>query len=228
MVDYSATQIAANRAALYHWFALALFAPPTETEVTDLQSGRAQGLLLSLAATPGAEHGIEAMVRVLASGTAHGVASLLGATHARLFYGVGAYEAALPYRSIYTSERGLLCQQATAEMERVLQQHRLRLGDTVCEPADHLSIQLEVMSQLATRFAEAAEQEESVLASLQAEQADFLSRQILSWLAEFVNRVVVIDELGYHAGLASVLLAVLEQDLAYIGETLSTSARTDT
>ena len=69
----------------------------------------------------------------------------------------------LPYRSIYTSERGLLCQQATAEMERVLRQHRLRLENTVCEPADHLSIQLEVMSQLATRFAEAIEQEGSVL-----------------------------------------------------------------
>jgi TorA-specific chaperone len=228
MVDYSATQIEANRAALYHWFALAFFAPPTEVEVAELQGGRAQGLLLSLAATPGAEQGIEAMCRVLASGPAHGVASVLGAAHARFFYGVGGYETVAPYRSIYTTERGLLCQQATAEMERVLQQHRLRLGDTVCEPADHLSIQLEVMSQLATRFAEAGEQEESVLASLRAEQAAFLSRQILSWLAEFVNRVVVIDELGYHAGLASVLMAVLEQDLAYLGETLSTNASADT
>jgi TorA-specific chaperone len=225
MVDYSVRQIATNRAALYHWFALAFFAPPTETEVADLQSGRAQGLLLSLAATPGAEQGIEAMRRVLASGPALSVASVLGAAHARFFYGVGGYEAVLPYRSIYTSEHGLLCQQATAEMERVLRQHRLRLENTVCEPADHLSIQLEVMSQLATRFAEAIEHRGNVLASLHAEQADFLSKQILSWLAEFVKRVVVVDEIGYHAGLAAVLLAVLEQDLAYLSETLDTDAR---
>lgn len=219
MGDYSASQIAVNRAALYHWFALAFFAPPSESEITELQSGNTRRLLQSLATTPGAEHGIDAMCRVLASGPAHNVAAGLGATHARLFCGVGEHETASPYRSIYGSESGLLCQQAMAEMERMLRQHRLRLANTVCEPSDHLSIQLEVMSQLATRFSEVTEQTSSVLVSLQAEQADFLSRQLLSWLADFVGRVVAIDKTGYYAGLASVLLAVLEQDLAYLSET---------
>lgn len=218
MTDFSPSQIAANRAALYHWFALAFFAPPVESEVIELRDGKTQLLLKSLAATPGAETGIDAMCRALASGTPAGVASTLGAVHARLFYGAGGYESASPYRSVYNSERGLLCQHATAEMERVLRQHRLRLEDKVCEPSDHLSIQLEVMSQLAYRFAEAAEQKSSTLATLQAEQADFLSTQLLSWLPDFAKRVAEIDDLGFHAGLARVLVAVLDQDHAYLTE----------
>jgi TorA-specific chaperone len=218
MTDFSPGQIGANRAALYHWFALAFFAPPVESEVIEMRGGKTQRLLKSLAATPGAATGIDAMCRALASGTPAGVASTLGAAHARLFYGAGGYASASPYRSVYSSERGLLCQHATAEMERVLRQHRLRLEDKVCEPSDHLSIQLEVMSQLAYRFAEAVEQKSSTLATLQAEQADFLSGQLLSWLPDFAKRVAEIDDLGFHAGLARVLVAVLDQDHAYLTE----------
>ncbi len=203
---------------MYHWFARAFFTPPLEDEVIEMRDGKTQLLLKSLAATPGAATGIDAMCRALASGTPADVSSTLGVAHARLFYGVGGYESASPYRSVYSSEQGLLCQDATAEMERVLRQHRLRLEDKVCEPSDHLSIQLEVMSQLAYRFAEAAEQKNGKLATLQAEQADFLAKQLLSWLPDFAKRVVEIDDLGFHAGLARVLVAVLDQDHAYLTE----------
>ncbi|MHB1121750.1 MAG: TorD/DmsD family molecular chaperone [Ramlibacter sp.] len=216
MTDFSPSQIAENRAALYHWFARAFFAPPVEGEVIEMRGGKTQLLLKSLAATPGAVTGIEAMCSALASGTPASVASILGAAHARLFYGAGGYESASPYRSVYSSERGLLCQRATAEMERVLRQHRLRPQDDVCEPSDHLSIQLEVMSQLASRFAEAAEQKAGTLSALQAEQADFLANQLLSWLPAFAQRLAEVDDLGFHAGLARVLVAVLDQDQAFL------------
>ena len=219
MAEVTSVQIAANRAALYRWFALAIFAPPTESEVADMLEGGTHQLLNSFAAIPGASAGLHAMRDVLASAAPAEVASALGAAHARMFYGVGGYEAASPYRSVYSSERGVLCQQATTEMERVLRQHRLRLEDNVCEPSDHLSIQLEVMAQLALRFVEAAKEPSGALTSLQSEQADFLSTQLLSWLPEFSRRVIEMDVLGFHAGLASVLLAVLEQDYAYLIET---------
>jgi TorA specific chaperone len=218
MSEFSPRQIAENRAALYHWFARAFFAPPDEIQVVDMREGKTHLLLKSLAATPGAAAGTRAMRRALASGTAGGVASALGAAHARLFDGVGGYESASPYRSIYSSEQGLLCQHATAEMERVLRQHRLRLEDKVCEPSDHLSIQLEVMSQLACRLAEATELNNGTLTTLQAEQADFLANQLLSWLPDFARRLAEIDDLGFHAGLAGVLVAVLDQDHAYLTE----------
>lgn len=219
MSEVTSTQIAANRAALYRWFALVFFASPTETEVVDMLEGKTHQLLNSLAAIPGASQGVHAMAEVLASGTPAELASTLSCAHARLFYGVGGHETALPYRSIYSSERGLLCQQATTEMERVLRQHRLRLEVNVCEPSDHLSIQLEVMAQLALRFVESSQQGSGALATLNGEQADFLSAQLLSWLPEFSRRVVDVDDLGFHAGLATVLLAVLQQDHTYLIET---------
>jgi len=219
MSEVTSPQIAANRAALYRWFAMAFFAPPAETEVVDMLEGKTRQLLNSLAAIPGASQGVHAMAEVLASGTPAELASTLSCAHARLFYGVGGHETALPYRSIYSSERGLLCQQATTEMERVLRQHRLRLEANVCEPSDHLSIQLEVMAQLALRFVESSQKSSDALANLRGEQKDFLSAQLLSWLPEFSRRVVDVDDLGFHAGLATVLLAVLEQDHAYLSET---------
>jgi TorA-specific chaperone len=211
------SQTAANRAALYHWFANAFFAPPTPAQVQDLQQGQAAQLLQALAATPGAAIGIQAMHVCLGAGSAARVAAELGAAHARLFYGTGGHETAVPYRSVYSSADGLLCQQATQEMERVLRQHRLRLQEAVCEPADHLSIQLEVMAQLALRYAEAAEQGGSKLALLQAEQADFLQHQLLVWLPDFSLRVIDLDDQGFYAGLASVLLCLAQQDLLFLG-----------
>lgn len=215
MNEITTAQIAANRAALYRWFALAFFSPPSEGDVVDMREGKTQRLLHALAETPGASLGVQVMGEVLTSGTPAEVASTLGAAHAKLFYGVGGHETASPYRSVYSSERGVMCQQATAEMERVLRQHRLRLEDKVCEPSDHLSIQLETMAQLALRYVESA-RSSSALASLQSEQAEFLNTQLLSWLPAFSRRVVEVDDLGFHAGLATALQAVLEQDHAYL------------
>jgi TorA-specific chaperone len=219
MVDYSLRQVAANRAALYHWFAMAFFAPPTASEIADMCDGPTHRLLQSLAATPDTGLGVAAMLEVLTADTPAATAAKLGTAHARLFLGISAYDGAPAYRSIYASAPGLLCQQATAEMERVLRQHRLRLNDKVNEPSDHVSIQLEVMAQLALRLSEAAEEQAcSTLRLLRDEQAQFLAEQLLSWLPAFVRRVVEVDDLGFYAGLASVLLRVLQQDLAYLNE----------
>ncbi len=224
MVDCSLSQVSANRAALYHWFALAFFAPPTPAEIVDMCGGKTHHLLESLAAMPDAGLGVAAMLEVLTADTPTAVASTLGVSHAQMFLGVSAYEAAPPYRSVYNSTRGLLCQQATAEMERVLRQHRLRLDDRVNEPSDHLSIQLEVMAQLALRHSEEAESGANNLIQLQAEQARFLAEQLLSWLPDFERRVIEVDSLGFHAGLVNVIRRVLEQDLAYLNEPLEAVA----
>jgi len=218
MVESSVRKIATDRAALYHWFAMAFFAPPTMEQVQDMQRGKAASLLNALQACYGAEIGIQSMRSLLASGRTAIVTAGLGVAYARLFCGAGGHETASPYRSVYSSGNGLLCQEATAEMERVLRQHRLRLDEAVMEPSDHLSVQLEVMSQLALRFGEASEQESDRLPSLRTEQVAFLSNQLLSWLPDFSLRVIDLDAQGFYAGLASVLLCVAQQDLAYLDE----------
>lgn len=214
----STGELARNRAALYHWFALAFFQPPSDEDVYSLREGAMWVLLRSLEATPAAGDGVAAMHRALAAGTPANAASALGAAYTRIFDGAGGHAIAPPYRSVYESAGGLLCQQATAEMDRVLRQHRMRLDDQVHEPADHLSIQLEVMSQLALRVAEEAELQSRPLPPLLAEQVDFLGTQLLAWVRHFAARVAAVDPSGYYAGLASVLVAFLDQDHAYLAE----------
>ena len=214
----SAGELARNRAALYHWFALAFFQPPSDEEVYSLREGALWVLLKTLEATPAAGEGVAAMNRALAAGTPARIASALGAAYTRIFDGAGGHAIAPPYRSVYDGDRGLLCQQATVEMDRVLRQHRMRLDDRVHEPSDHLSIQLEVMSQLALRVAEEAALHSRPLSLLLAEQVDFLSTQLLAWVRRFAARVAEVDTSGYYAGLASVLVAFLDQDHAYLAE----------
>lgn len=211
-------ELARNRAALYHWFALAFFQPPSDEDVDSLRDGAMWVLLKSLEAAPDAGAGVAAMNRALTTGTPGNTASALGAAYTRVFDGAGGHAVAPPYRSVYDGDSGLLCQQATAEMDRVLRQHRMRLDDKVHEPSDHLSIQLEVMSQLALRVAEEAELRSRPLPPLFAEQTDFLTTQLLAWVRRFAERVAAVDPSGYYAGLASVLVAFLDQDCAYLAE----------
>lgn len=214
---FSPAVIERNRAALYRWFARLFFTPLGESEVLDLRGGRMRAVLESLALTPGGAAPVAEIRRVLDQGGVASVVASLGIAHTRLFDGAGAYQAAPPYRSVYTSESGLLCQEATAEMEQLLRQYRLNLDGKVCEPADHLSLQLEVMSQLALQAATEAEAVGVVGASL-ARQADFIDKQLLDWIPLFSERLAVVDELGFHAGLSALLVAVLDQDKSYLGE----------
>ena len=110
------------------------------------------------------------------------VVSTLGAAFVRIFDGLGGPQIAPPYRSFYENDKGLLCQQATAEMDHALHQHRMRLADDVNEPSDHLAIQLELMSQLALRLGETASSSQRPLSPLLVEQQDFLATHLLGWV----------------------------------------------
>jgi TorA-specific chaperone len=217
MVDVSTAVVSRNRAALYHWFSLAFIAPPEAAQVTSLQQGQAHELLLSLQSFEAATGAIQAMQQVLDSGPAGQVTASLQAAHARLFDGAGGFDAAPPYRSIYTSERGLLYQQATADMQGWLQQLQLGIASAVHEPADHLALQLEVMSELALRLAAVQERDaDPDTGAHVAQQVGFLDTQLLNWVALFAQRLAEVDALGFHAGLAALLVVVLQQDRAYL------------
>ena len=53
-----------------------------------------------------------------------------------------------------------------------------------------------------------------------AGQADFIEKQLLDWIPLFSARLAVVDELGFHAGLAALLVVFIEQDKTYLDETI--------
>ncbi len=203
-----------SRAALYRWFARLFLTAASEAEVIALRAGPMRAVLNSLAATPGTAEPVAAICRALDQGSTASVAASVALAHTRLFGGIGGDQMTPPYRSVFTSDSGLLCQEATAEMERVLRQHSLKLDESVREPADHLSLQLEVMSQLALRATAGTEAAGDLLVG----QADFIDRQLLDWVPRFAARLAAVDESGFYAGLAAVLVVILRQDRAYLAE----------
>lgn len=212
-------QLSRQRAALYHRIARLVLAPPDEDAVSDLRRGAGRAFLDLLAAAPGAGTAVAAMRGVLEHGTARQAAARIGAAHALLFDGAGGPESVPPYRSVFSDPSGLLCREATAQMERLLRQHRLRLDPHVHEPADHLAIQLEAMAQLVLRSAEAVECGDlppDETDPLLDEQASFAAAQLASWMPALAARIAGADPTGWHAGLAAALAAFVESDLAYL------------
>ena len=99
--------------------------------------------------------------------------------HTRAFT-IGGPLSAPPYASVYLSERGLLFQKPTREMNRLLGELDLSMPETLQEPADHLGIQLLVAAELRDR--ELSGRPSPVRA------ADFLTDHLLVWLPHFMDR----------------------------------------
>ena len=97
--------------------------------------------------------------------------------HTRAF-AIGGPLSAPPYASVYLSERGLLFQEPTREMNRLLGELDLSMPETLTEPADHLGIQLLVAAELHDR--ELSGRPGPVRA------ADFLKNHLLNWLPQFI------------------------------------------
>lgn len=118
----------------------------------------------------------------------------------------GGPRAALPYASVFLSERGLLYQGPAHEMNAILADLSMSLPETLREPADHLAIQLQVAAELAAR--------EGSGQSAPIALHDFLTGQLLTWLPAFVERCAKRADSGLIPVAAKAALALVESDLA--------------
>lgn len=155
---------------------------------------------------------------------------MLAVTFDRVFFGMGPLTArhAFPYESVYTSDKGIMMQEAYASVTRAYREQALAKDASFTEPEDHLAVELAFMATLADRAVtflstsdasgdEAAE--ETVRQSLA-----FARAHLLNWVDRFCAELELAaapdgDE-GFYGALARFTAAFVAEDAALMEEML--------
>ena len=122
------------------------------------------------------------------------------------FVGTKTYEgkSAVPYESVFTSEDGLMCQQAYHDVVAIYAREGLKKDDGLHIPDDHLSYMLEFVGVLLDRAASALEKgdDEAAAHDLTCVR-DFVDEHMLSWFDEFAQRAQLLLETRFYRGVLS-------------------------
>lgn len=200
-----------ERAWIYQWLS-GLFARELTTEALAAYRGpEGSALLQRLSAEPSLASIAERLQGLAADPQSDDAALLLFAgSFARLFLGVGGRRSAPPYESAYTSARGLLYQEATAESDGALKDLGLHVRQGFSEPSDHIAVQLEIMVALVRRADESEDRGEAAIGAKR--QLDFIQARLLPWIESFRDDCIAADLSGFYAGAASGLVAFIAAD----------------
>ena len=129
----------------------------------------------------------------------------------RLFVGPGKLLAP-PYESFYRSEpdengRGTICGVPMLAVKDVYQRFNVELPDHFVDYPDHVAFELEFLSLLATREAEALESgDEEALAAFRSGQEMFRTQHLGVWFAQFAENVKQGAQTELYPALASLVL----------------------
>ena len=141
----------------------------------------------------------------------------------RVFFGMGPRTAqkAFPYESVYTSEGGLMMQDAYADVLHVYRAARFEKNPGFTEPEDHLAVELAFMARLGERAVDElrANDADAAEASLAAQRV-FLRDHLLNWTDRFAADMESAAGEGFYAHLASFTRAFLVADADELAEVL--------
>jgi TorA specific chaperone len=179
-------------AAIAAWLAGVFIAPMSVDVVTEYCSPGGAVLLQALGDELGCNPGIDRM-RLALDGDAspREIQRRLSIAYNLLFEGVHDSQTVALYESAYNAQSSRLFQQATADMESMLQHCGLTVAADCCEPPDHLSIELALLGAL--------------LQSESQQHVGLLRDRLLTWIPEFADRCNDADTSGFYSGAAMVL-----------------------
>ena len=147
----------------------------------------------------------------------------LAVDYVRAFIGSGndGFSAAYPYESVYTSEGGLMMQEAYAEVLHVYRNAGFAKNPGFKEPEDHLAVELAFMALLCGRAVEALRAGDEAGAERQLRaQREFLCDHLLNWIDRFTADVRKAAEDGFYFDLATFTEDFLTADAAELAEVL--------
>ena len=175
-----------HQALLCQWFATLLAAELDQATVLAYMRGDAGPLLADLALVEEVSSQVAQLRQAISTLSLLEQPQLeLAADFAGLFLSDARHSPA-PYASLYLDAKRF-SGPSQARMQARLKQMGMAIGEQLTEPADHLSIMLDYLSQsyvaLAQRPTPAAE----------AEVAHFVRDELASWLPEWVSRAKNVD-----------------------------------
>jgi anaerobic sulfite reductase subunit A len=148
----------------------------------------------------------------------HGNTALtdLAVDYAKIFLGAGMAEgsAAFPYESVYTSKKGIIMQDAWAQVKAIYAAKGLnKAGERPEFFEDHISLELEFMAFLCHETQEALNaQNESEVSSCLKEQMDFLSKHLSNWIPSFCADIEKYADTEFYKGIGKITNGYLRLD----------------
>jgi TorA-specific chaperone len=146
-------------------------------------------------------HEIGSIIRSFADGDS--LYQHLEEGYVRLFISAKGSIAAPLYESCYEFEGAPLMGRAAAEMKERFETKNLSVADTIQEPPDHLSIELEYLYFLLDK---GWREEDNALV---AEAAEFASDTMLPWISKLSEKLASEEKCRYYPLMAAVLVEVL-------------------
>ncbi len=144
----------------------------------------------------------------------------LAADYARIFLsaGVTGGKAAFPYESVYTSPQRIIMQDAYEAVYKVLKGLGLKPANEDLY-ADHMGIELEIMSHLSGKTSEAIKADRIDTAEkLLADQKKFLSEHLLNWCDKFFYDQSFYASTDFYKAVGEFTNAFLVEDAKWLSE----------
>ena len=146
----------------------------------------------------------------------------LAADYNQLFLGMSAHPVA-PYESVYTSDEGLMMQEARDEVLAVYRSEGLDKLPSWKESEDHIALELEFMAVLGDRIVTAAEAaDEAEVERLLSTQRNFLEDHLASWAPLMTADLRRFTQCGLYQGLASLTDGFLQVEEEFFDEIFET------
>ena len=200
-----------GRAAFYRTIASLYFKPLTQDQIDAMASAdlsEYSGINRLFA------EGVDDVERVLRkrnSGTRQDLAVDFTAAFAGTSSWKGMY--AVPYKSVFTSEEGLLYQEGYREVFDAYKSHCVKRRDGLDFPDDHLSFMCEFLAILSDRACGHVRAGEYRLALKDLEFSErFLNRDILSWFEDFSGLAEKILKTRFYRGVLKMTGGFFELD----------------
>ncbi|CAE6906843.1 molecular chaperone TorD [Vibrio alginolyticus] len=203
-----------KRAEIYWWFSSLFAKELTDKDLEAYHSVEIRSFLAGLGENESLKLAVNNLVDALNRLQDREDAQLeLAADFCELFLKTEKY-GALPYASMYIGKSGLLNDKPAEEMAKLMADFGVQVDDKLNEPADHLAVELDFLGNMIIRSNEYEQEKHMEEAFVQ--QNHFIEHQLMSWLPQFSAKCHQLDEFGFYASVAQLLVAFCKLDSTYL------------
>ena len=145
----------------------------------------------------------------------------LARDYARSFFGAGLprNSGAYPYESVYTSKDHILMQEARDEVVRCYQDEMLGRSQEFSEPEDHIAFELEFMSKLCEKAADAAAAgDDEMMKSYLSKQKSFFNDHLNVWIPDFCDDLEKLTKEQFYKAAALITRGFLKEEEDVLNE----------
>ncbi len=210
-------EVNAGRAAYYRMLAELLWKELSQEQIDHLASLDLKSLA---AGDDGLAAGYGDMDRYLRRRNT-GTRQELAVDYAHTFLAAGNYEsfAATPFESVFTSEMGLLMQDARDEVYKSFCAEHIQPDEELHTPEDHLSFEFEFMATLLERTNAACLSGDFERAcALSQKAAEFHENHQLNWIDDFCDAVDDVAETRFYRGVSQVIRSFVHMETEVIAD----------